>query len=141
MTQRNKIINSVVDDKIKKQSSNILNACSINPQLEPHSQLDNFRLIFAAYNTAECELHMLNKARAKKLIGRLSEITTLNPKCLSSSGWYKPAIKSDPKYQALIKSIPHDVDLFHKEFGGAARIFYYIAANFFCIVTIAVRHH
>src|SRR5258706_15894980 len=52
---------------------------------QEHRSIENFKLIFASYNSNQCEIHLLNKEnKVKSLIEMFKRITTLNPSNIGS---------------------------------------------------------
>jgi hypothetical protein len=135
------ILNRISEDEINKIQNNILNFCAINPHLRVHSEINNYRLIFASYKFSSCELHRFSdSSTTKSLIERFTEITKYSGRTFQQSGLLQPVIKDSTEYRDLLDSIPPDTSLFHIDVGKTARLFYYTVANFFCIVAVTLNH-
>lgn len=108
---------------------------------QEHRSIENFRLIFASYNSNQCEIHLLNREnRVKPLIEMFKKITTLNPSNIGSSGIVRDNVKNDGHYKPLFKTVPGDVELKEVSFAGTGRLYFYLFKNYFCVVSVQANH-
>lgn len=118
---------------------------TLNPKIddlvEKHILEDNFKIIFARYNFNSCQLCQLSDSKeAKKLIELFNQITQCNPKLLPTSGIVRDNINNCEPYTHLFATVPPDTELKEADFSDKGRLFFYIYRNYFCIISIKVRH-
>lgn len=121
-----------------------------DPQLPEFLDGNNYQLIFSEYNHNQCELRLLDKKSAKKLIEKLSEITRYNKNSIAGSNIIRDDINNSGVYKPLFSGLQEDIEMKEIEFANNGRIFCYLvnnyshgdsrSNNYCCIIAVKTNH-
>ena len=95
---------------------------------------------FEMYNNSECEIADLTKPDARKLTGKLQEISSATIADFNRSYVRGSISPSDKRYKLLFNTLPNDSRLLEAKFSKPGRIFGYLVRNIFSVVAICIKH-
>lgn len=111
----------------------------IHNQHDPETQL--FRILFKNYNDSECQISVLEKNNARRMLGDLRVIG----KCTSIRNLRENNIGIEPvhntgAYKSLFNHLSPDIEMKEHIIQATARIFYFVDGNSFNVVAIKNTH-